>query len=67
MAVVTGYGKYHCVIYFSILYFFSREKCEKKTRKLLNARPNRQNVSILHYALDKNASWSSFLFAFSNV
>ena len=34
----------------------TREKREKNARKIKNASPTRDNVSILHYALGKNAS-----------
>ena len=44
--------------------FFSREKtqekCKKNTRKIKNASPTREKVSILHYALCKNVSQLCF-------
>ena len=38
----------------------TREKREKNARKIKNASPTRDNVSILHYALGKNASQLRF-------
>ena len=38
----------------------TREKREKNARKIKNASPTRDNVSILHYALGKNASHLRF-------
>ena len=38
----------------------TREKREKSARKIKNASPTRDNVSILHYALVKNASQLRF-------
>ena len=35
-----------------------REKCNKNAKKIQNASPTRENVSILYYALGKNASQS---------
>ena len=45
-------------------FYFSRvslqEKREKNVRKIKNTSPTRDNVSILHYALGKNASQLRF-------
>ena len=38
----------------------TREKCKKNARKIQNTSLTRENVSILHYALCKNASQSRF-------
>ena len=38
----------------------TREKREKNARKIKNASPTRDNVSILHYALGENASQLRF-------
>ena len=38
----------------------TREKREKNARKINNASPTRDNVSILHYALGKNGSQLRF-------
>ena len=38
----------------------TREECKKNARKIKNASPTRENVSILHYALDKNANQLRF-------
>ena len=38
----------------------TQEKSKKNVRKIQNASPTRENVSILHYALGKNASQLRF-------
>ena len=38
----------------------TRDKREKNARKIKNASPTRDNVSLLHYALGKNASQLRF-------
>ena len=40
-----------------------QEKCKKNARKIQNASPTRENVSILYYVLGKNVS--CVLLAFS--
>ena len=42
----------------------TREKREKNARKIKNASPTRDNFSILHYALGKNASQLRFSHVF---
>ena len=38
----------------------TQENCKKNVRKIQKASPTRENVSILHYAMGKNASQLRF-------
>ena len=66
LKALLHYALTHLRFYFSRVslafsrVFFSREKREKNVRKIKNASPTRDNVSILHYALGKNASQLRF-------
>ena len=43
-------------VFISPRVFISPPKCKENARKIQNASLKRENVSILHYALGKNAS-----------